>query len=132
MLKELYDEFQKFSRSECHTFLSFENEGSRPFKYNKGKEGATSFDMACKQVHHIDSDGGRPPKNREKTSDLRGKNVRECTIQEKVINKTEVATPTGAEAGVEIKKIICIICFMREIPTIGQGIVLSSSNPKRR
>jgi hypothetical protein len=83
MLEDLYDEFRKFSRSECHTFLSFENEGSRPFKYNKGKEGATSFDMACKQVHHIDSDGGRPPKNQEKTSDLRGKRVRECTIQEK-------------------------------------------------
>jgi hypothetical protein len=43
-----------------------ENEGSRPFKYNKGKEGATSFDIAHKQVHNIDSDGYRPQENWEK------------------------------------------------------------------
>jgi hypothetical protein len=43
-----------------------EKEGSRPFKYNKGKEGATSLDMAHKQVHNIDSDGSRPLENREK------------------------------------------------------------------
>jgi hypothetical protein len=52
--------------------------------------------------------------------------------QEKIISKTEVATPTRAEVGAEIKKSLCIVCFMREILTIGQGIVLSSSNPKRR
>jgi hypothetical protein len=43
-----------------------ENEGSRPFKYIKGKEGTTSFDMAHKQVHIIDSNGGGPLENREK------------------------------------------------------------------
>jgi hypothetical protein len=52
--------------------------------------------------------------------------------QEKITNKTEVATLTEAEAGAEVKKSLCIICFMREILTIGEGIVLSSLNPKRR
>jgi hypothetical protein len=52
--------------------------------------------------------------------------------QEKIISKTEVAAPTGVETGAEIKKSLCIVCFMSEILTIGQGIVLSSSNPKRR
>jgi hypothetical protein len=69
-LKELYEEFQKFSRSEVSHFhmldqqrkTTNENEASRPFKYSKGKEGATSFDTARKQVHSIDSEGSRPPR----------------------------------------------------------------------
>jgi hypothetical protein len=67
-LEELYEEFQKFSRSEVsqQRKTTNENEGSRPFKYNKGKEGATSFNTACKQVHSIDSNGGGPPEHREK------------------------------------------------------------------
>jgi hypothetical protein len=63
MLEELYEEFQKFSRSEVSHFRKLdqqrkttnENEGTRPFKYSEGKEGTTSFDTACKQVHSIDS-----------------------------------------------------------------------------
>jgi hypothetical protein len=55
-LEELYEEFQKFSRSEVSHFRKLhqqrkttnENEGSRPFKYSKGKEGATSFNTARK------------------------------------------------------------------------------------
>jgi hypothetical protein len=69
----------------------------------------------------------------KKSSDLRDRKAgAECMTQEKIMSKTEVATPTGAEAGAEIMKTFCIICFMREILTIGQGIVLSSANPKRR
>jgi cytochrome c5 len=134
-LEELYEEFQKFSRSEVsqQRKTTNENEGSRPFKYNKGKEGATSFNTACKQVHSIDSNGGGPPEHREKkTSDLCDKKARlECTTQGKIISKIEVATPAGAEAGAKIMKSLCIVCFMREILTIVQGNVLSSSNPKR-
>jgi hypothetical protein len=52
--------------------------------------------------------------------------------QNKIISKTEVATPTGVEVGAKIKKSLCIVCFMREILTIEQRIPLSSSNPKRR
>jgi hypothetical protein len=43
-----------------------ENEGSKPFKYSKGKEVATSFVIARKQVHNIDSDGCGPQENWEK------------------------------------------------------------------
>jgi hypothetical protein len=43
-----------------------ENEGSRPFKYTRNKEGAASFDIARMQVHIIDSDGCGPPKNWDK------------------------------------------------------------------
>jgi hypothetical protein len=69
----------------------------------------------------------------EKTSDLRSRKVREeCTTQEKIISKIEVATPTGVEVRAKIKKSLCIVCFMREILTSGQVIVSSSSNPKRR
>jgi hypothetical protein len=45
--------------------------------------------------------------------------------QEKIISKKEVATPTGVEVGAKIKKNLCIVCFMREILTIEQGIILS-------
>jgi hypothetical protein len=49
-LEGLYEEFWKFSRSEVSHYhkldqqrkVTNENEGSRPFKYSKGKEGATS------------------------------------------------------------------------------------------
>jgi hypothetical protein len=43
-----------------------ENEGSRPFKYTKNKEGAASFDIAHKQVHNIDSNGCGPLENWDK------------------------------------------------------------------
>jgi hypothetical protein len=73
-LEELFDEFHKFSRAEVLHFRKLgqrrkstnENESSRPFKYNKGKEGTTSFNMPHKQVHNIDMDGCRPPENWEK------------------------------------------------------------------
>jgi hypothetical protein len=50
--------------------------------------------------------------------------------QEKIINKIEEATPAKAEA--DFKKNLCTACFTRKIPIIGQGIILSSSNLKRR
>jgi hypothetical protein len=68
-----------------------------------------------------------------KTSDLRDKKARtECMTQEKIISKTTEATPAEAEAGANFKKSLCTTCFMRKILTIGQGIVLSSLNLKRR
>jgi hypothetical protein len=66
-----------------------------------------------------------------KTSDLHDRKLRaECMTQDKIISKTEVTTPIRAEAGAEINKSLCIVCFMREILTIKQRIVLSSLNPK--
>jgi hypothetical protein len=73
-LEELYEEFQKFSRAEVLHFrklgqqrkFASDNESSRPFKYSKSKEGHSSFDTSHRQVHYIDSDGCRPPKNWEK------------------------------------------------------------------
>jgi hypothetical protein len=70
-LEELYEEFQKFSKAKVLHFRKLgqqrkaanENESSRPFKYNKGKEGAPTFDATHKQVHSIDSDGCGPPEN---------------------------------------------------------------------
>jgi hypothetical protein len=64
-LEEPYDEFRKFSRAEVLHFHKLgqqrksanENESSRSFKYNKSKEGTTSFDMPHKQDHTIDTDG---------------------------------------------------------------------------
>jgi hypothetical protein len=73
-LEGLYEEFRKFRRSEVSHYHKLdqqrkvinENESSRSFKYSKGKEGATSFDVARKQVHSIDSDGCGPQKNCDK------------------------------------------------------------------
>jgi hypothetical protein len=61
----------KFSRAEVLHFCKLgqqrkstsENESSRPFKYSKGKEGITSFDMPHRQVHIIDTDGCGPLEN---------------------------------------------------------------------
>jgi hypothetical protein len=64
---------------------------------------------------------------------LRGKTMKvDLMNQEGTISKAEEVTPTGVEAGADIKTSICTVCFMRKTLTIGQGIVLSSSNPKRR
>jgi hypothetical protein len=73
-LKKLYDNFQKFSRSELLHFHKLsqqrktvnENEGSRPAKYSKSRENTSNFDTTNKQVHSIDSDGCGPPKKWEK------------------------------------------------------------------
>jgi hypothetical protein len=73
-LEELYEEFQKFSRAEVLYFRKLgqqrksasENKSSRPFKYNKSKEGHSSFDTSHRQVHSIDSDRCGPPENWEK------------------------------------------------------------------
>jgi hypothetical protein len=64
---------------------------------------------------------------------LRGKRTKiDPMNQEGTISKAEEVTPTGAEVGADIKTSLCTICFMRKTLTIGQGIVLSSSNQKRR
>jgi hypothetical protein len=52
--------------------------------------------------------------------------------QEKIISKIEEATLDGAEEEVDFKKSLCTTCFTRKILIIEQGIVLSSSNLKRR
>jgi hypothetical protein len=70
-LEELYEEFQKFSRAEVMHFHKLghqrkpasENKNTRPFKYNKSKEGTSCFDIAHRQVHSIESDGCGPPEN---------------------------------------------------------------------
>jgi hypothetical protein len=68
-----------------------------------------------------------------KTSDIRDKKVRtECMTQEEIINKTEEATLARAEVEANFKKSLCTACFTRMILIIGQGIVLSSLNLKRR
>jgi hypothetical protein len=74
-LEELYDNFQKFSRSEVLHFHKLgqqrktvnENESSRPTKYSKSRDSTSNFDTTHKQVVHcIDSDGCGPLKNWEK------------------------------------------------------------------
>jgi hypothetical protein len=73
-LEELYEEFRKFSRSEVSHYRKLDqqrkttskNESSSPFKYNKSKEGVTSFEPTRKHVHSIDSDGFRPQENWQK------------------------------------------------------------------
>jgi hypothetical protein len=50
--------------------------------------------------------------------------------QENIISKIEEATPARAEAN--FKKSHCTACFTRKILIIRLGIVLSSSNLKRR
>jgi hypothetical protein len=74
IVEALYEEFRKFNRSEVSHYskldqqrkVTNENESAKSFKYSKGKEGATSFDAVCKQVHSIDLDGCRPQENWEK------------------------------------------------------------------
>jgi hypothetical protein len=69
----------------------------------------------------------------KKTLDLRGKKARiECMTQEETISKIEEATPAEAEVEGGFKKSLCTACFTRKILIIGQEIVLSSSNLKRR
>jgi hypothetical protein len=71
LLEELYEEFQKFSRAEVLHFHKLgqqrkaagENKSSRPFKYIKTKEVASSFDVTHKQVHSIHSIACGPPEN---------------------------------------------------------------------
>jgi hypothetical protein len=73
-LEELYDNFREISGSEVIHFRKLgqqrksinENESSRPAKYNKSKEGTSSFHTSHKQVHSIDSDGCGPSENWEK------------------------------------------------------------------
>jgi hypothetical protein len=73
-LEELYDNFQKFSRSEVLYFHKLdqqrkvpkESESSRPTKYSKSRENVMNFDTSHKQVHSINSDGCGPPESWEK------------------------------------------------------------------
>jgi hypothetical protein len=131
-LEELYEEFQKFSRAEVLHFRKLgqkrkstsENESTRPFKYNKSKEGHPSFDASHRQVHSIDSDGCRPLENWEKFSDLHDQKVRAGhMILEKITSKPEVVTQVKAKAGADFKTDLSIACSMRETLIIGQGIV---------
>jgi hypothetical protein len=46
--------------------VSNENEGSRPTKYSKSRESTMNFGVPHKQIHSVDSNGCRPPKNWEK------------------------------------------------------------------
>jgi hypothetical protein len=131
-LEELYEEFRKFSRAEILHFCKLgqqrkavnENKSSRPFKYNKGKEGAPTFDTTHKQVHSIDSDGCRPSEIWEKILDIHvRKAITECTTPEEITNKPEAVTPAEAKVGVKVKKGLSIACSTRKTLTIGQGIV---------
>jgi hypothetical protein len=68
-----------------------------------------------------------------KTLGLRGKKTKANPMtQEGTISKAEALTPTEAGVGADIKISLCTACSMRKILTIGQGIVMFSSNPKRR
>jgi hypothetical protein len=72
-------------------------------------------------------------RTRIKTSDLQDNKVRmECMTQEKIISKMEEATQARAEAEADFKKSLYTACFTRKILIIRQGLVLSSSNLKRR
>jgi hypothetical protein len=55
-----------FRKLDQQTKVTSENEGSRPFKYTRNKEGVGSFNIVHKQVHGIDSNGSGPPENWDK------------------------------------------------------------------
>jgi hypothetical protein len=69
-LEELYDNFDKFIRSEALYFRKLdqqrnvpkENEASRLTNYNKSRKSIMCFNNVTKQIHSIDSDGCGPPK----------------------------------------------------------------------
>jgi hypothetical protein len=73
-LEELYDNFRKFIKSKVLHFhkleqqrkIPKENKASRPTKYYRGRESTITFDNTTKEVHIIDSEGSRSPKNWEK------------------------------------------------------------------
>jgi hypothetical protein len=73
-LEELYDDFRKFNRSEVLYFYKLDqqrknlkkNESTRPTKYTKSRGSLVSFNNVHKQIHNIDSDRCRPPKNWKK------------------------------------------------------------------
>jgi hypothetical protein len=68
----------------------------------------------------------------KKTPNLHGRKARaKCMPQEKIISKTEVATPTRAEAGAKIKKSLHIVCFMRKIWTIGRDCPIFLESKKK-
>jgi hypothetical protein len=74
-----------------------------------------------------------PRKIGRKTSGLCGNKTKANPMtQEGTISKTEPLTPTEVGVGANIKTSLCTTCSMRRILTIEQGIVLFSSNPKRR
>jgi hypothetical protein len=68
-----------------------------------------------------------------KISDLCGQKARaEHTILEKITTTQEVVIQVKTEAGAETKTYLCIVYFMREIQSIGQGTVPFSWSPKRK
>jgi hypothetical protein len=97
-LEELYEDFQKFRREEVLHFYKLgqqrkstsKNESSRPFKYNKSKEGSSNFDTSHRHVQNIDSDGCGPPKNWERNfRPLRPENENKTYDPRKDCNQTK-------------------------------------------
>jgi hypothetical protein len=110
-----------------------ENEGSRPTKYSKSRDSALSFDTTHKLVHSINSDGCGPLKNREKNfRPLRLESKRRTYNPRRDYHHQEVIIQINAVVGAKTKTDLCIVCFTREIQTIGQGTAPSSWSPKRK
>jgi hypothetical protein len=73
-LQELYENFEKNSKSEVLHFRKVEqqrkapkeSEASKPARYNKGRPSTNNYDSISKHVNSIDSDGYGPPENWEK------------------------------------------------------------------
>jgi hypothetical protein len=74
----LYDNFEKFSKSEVLHFWKLEQqrkvpkeiETSRQTRNNRGRQSTISFDNTTKHINNIDKDGCGPPKNWEKNFGL--------------------------------------------------------------
>jgi hypothetical protein len=139
-LKELYDNFHKFSRSELLHFRKLdqqkkvprENEASRPAKYNKSRESTISFDNVTKQIHSIDLDGCGPPESWEKYfGPLQLENRNRAFDTRKDYNHPRGGYTSRGEVGAEAKTNPYIACITREIQTTGQEIIQFSWNPRQ-
>jgi hypothetical protein len=111
--------------------VTSENEGSRPFKYTRNKEGAESFDTARKQVHNIDFDGCGLLENWDKNfRPLRQENENRVYDSRKDHQQNRGGYPSRDRGRGRFQENLCIACFMRKILIIRQGIVFLESKKR--
>jgi hypothetical protein len=140
MLEELYEEFEMFSRAEVLHFrklgqqrkAAIENESSRPFKYSKTKEVASSFNVMHKQVHSIDLDGCGPLENWEKNSrPLRQESQNRVHDPRRDHQQTRGGYSSRGRGWNQEKHLYCMF-HENQTQIIGQEIAPFSWNLKRR
>jgi hypothetical protein len=126
-LEELYDNFQKFSRSDVLHFRKLgqqretinKNEGSRPTKYSKSIEKTSNFDTTHNRSIALTRMDVDHLKTERKISDLRAYKVKAEHIPPEEIITQEEVIQIEAKAGGDIKIDLRIACSMSETQTIG-------------